>query len=116
MRGKIAEQSLELAVVSDHRATVQAALERCGEQKVRVEVGEHLVDRLLREGAADAGGLDLALDAEASTSPDPRLGSRNRRGNPAIVERAFLAQPRHCRIDIFGLMAAPGEALADLGL
>jgi hypothetical protein len=61
-------------------------------------------------------GFDLPLDAQPAPPPDARLGVRDGSRNPAIVERAFLEQPRDGGIDLVRRMPAPREALADLRL
>ena len=81
--------------------------------------------KALFEAADVAPTADLVLRSPGTTDATPHgpgasdasaLGAGDRLGDAVVVDRAFVEQPGHGRIDGLGVVVAAGEALPDLRL
>jgi hypothetical protein len=92
----------------------QPLLERLFEQRLLVELLEHLSERVAGHVVVDPKRAELTLDAGASLML--HLHARSSRGecDAPIVERTRCLQPRDCAVHRVCLESAPGEALPNL--
>ena len=60
--------------------------------------------------------LRRELHAQLSALAEGGLAPRDRPGHPRIVQRPLGLETRHGRVDLVGLVLAPGQALANLRL
>src|SRR5688572_15392043 len=111
---QVAIEALELFVIFDRAAAQHAPGESRFEQRVRVELAEHVLHRFARHCRGDAGALDLHSDAQLAPASGRRLGSSDHFGDSRIVDGTLVLEARDRGVDLRWRVALAGQPLTDL--
>ena len=116
LRDQVAEQALELAVVSDCGPPSKPAHECSGQQCLGVDVSKDILHGLLGKSPADSGRFDLPFDSEPPAAAHLRLRPRNGHGHATVIEGALFAKAGHGGVDVVWRVVATRQTLANLRL
>ena len=107
-------ESLERLAIGDGRAAADALLERCLEQRVRIEIGRQAIENVPREVQCDAGFLEPTARAQEAVAARDELVAGDRGPRPLVVQRPLAQKASDGRVDGVGRVTPPTQSVSKL--